>query len=50
MSQSAAFAKQNIAYWSGRAAGYSGVNRQELATGQRRVWGGLLAEQIAAAV
>lgn len=49
MSQSAAFAKQNIAYWSGRAAGYSGVNQQELATGQRRVWGGLLAEQIAAA-
>ena len=25
-------------YWTGRAEGYSEVNRHELATGQDRVW------------
>ena len=29
---------ENRAYWSGRAGGYSAVNRLELSTGQRRKW------------
>ena len=29
---------ENRAYWSGRAGGYSAVNRLELTTGQRRKW------------
>ena len=36
----------NIAYWSNRAPGYSEVNRNELSSGQRRVWGDTLAELI----
>ena len=40
---------QNQAYWSDRAEGYSRVNRDELDSGQHRVWGETLAERIAAA-
>ena len=32
------FARRNAAYWTGRAEGYSDVNREELDGSQRRVW------------
>ena len=48
MQRYASYEEENIAYWNGRAGGYSDVNREELATAQRRVWRGVLAEQIAA--
>ncbi len=41
------FAALNRAYWGKRAEGYSKVNQEELATGQRRVWGQELAQAIA---
>ena len=41
------YEKENIAYWTNRAPGYSEVNRQELRSGQRGVWGRTLAEAIA---
>ena len=44
----AAYAEENIAYWTGRAPGYSAVNQEELSTSQHRVWGKLLAEKIKA--
>ena len=37
---------QNRAYWTRRAPGYSEVNREELATGQRSLWRRALAEPI----
>jgi ubiquinone/menaquinone biosynthesis C-methylase UbiE len=37
---------ENIAYWTGRAPGYSEVNKSELSSGQRQVWSGVLAEKI----
>lgn len=43
------YERQNQAYWSDRAEGYSRVNRDELDSGQHRVWGEALAERIAAA-
>lgn len=42
------YEEENIAYWTRRTPGYSGVNREELATRQRRVWGELLSERIRA--
>ena len=36
----------NISYWTGRAEGYSAVNEDELAGGQREVWTRELTEQI----
>lgn len=39
---------ENRAYWTQRAPSYSEVNREELATGQRKVWKGVLIEQISA--
>ena len=41
------YEKENIAYWTNRAPGYSEVNRQELRSGQRGVWSRTLAEAIA---
>ena len=37
---------ENLAYWTGRAPGYSEVNREELATDQREVWKRMLSERI----
>ena len=37
---------ENREYWSGRAAGYSEVNREELATDQRRKWKSCLGKEI----
>lgn len=37
---------ENKAYWTRRAPGYSEVNRQELATGQREAWRRVLVERI----
>lgn len=48
MKQDITYEEANIAYWTGRAPGYSGVNQEELATAQRRVWSAVLSEQIAA--
>lgn len=39
--------EENRDYWSGRAAGYSEVNRLELTTGQRQKWKQCLHEEIA---
>lgn len=39
--------RDNIAYWSNRAPGYSKVNRDELGSGQHRVWSRVLTERIA---
>lgn len=41
------FREENIGYWTKRAAGYSAVNQEELATGQRMVWGNTLAALLA---
>ena len=38
---------ENRQYWTGRAPGYSEVNRLELATAQRRKWSGCLRAEIA---
>lgn len=38
---------ENRTYWTGRAAGYSEVNRTELATGQREIWRACLGEELA---
>lgn len=46
--QTDSFAEDNIAYWTKRAPGYSGVNRGELSSGQRGVWSALLASEIKA--
>lgn len=39
---------ENKAYWTKRAPGYSQVNQTELATSQREVWRGALAEKLTA--
>ena len=46
MKQFASYEEENIHYWTGRTPGYSGVNQEELATGQRVVWRSLIAERI----
>lgn len=46
MQNNQTYETENIAYWSNRAPGYSDVNKSELSSGQRRVWGGTLEEQI----
>ena len=38
---------ENKSYWTGRAAGYSEVNRLELATAQRQKWSDCLRAEIA---
>ena len=38
---------ENKAYWTGRAPGYSEVNRVELETGQRKIWRDCLQAEIA---
>ena len=43
---SKAIIRENRAYWTQRAQGYSEVNREELATGQRDVWKHTLVERI----
>lgn len=40
------YEEENIAYWTKRTPGYSGVNQEELSTRQRQVWGDLLAQRI----
>ena len=40
------YARENIAYWTKRAPGYSDVNQQELASDQKKVWSQVLFEQI----
>ncbi len=40
------YARENIAYWSKRAPGYSDVNQQELASDQKTVWSQVLFQQI----
>ena len=48
MGSFASYEEENIHYWTHRAAGYSGVNQEELATDQKRVWSKVLSERIAA--
>lgn len=38
---------ENRSYWTGRAPGYSEINRQELSTQQKQKWGDLLCSEIA---
>ena len=38
MRQFTSYEEENIHYWTHRAAGYSGVNQEELASNQKRVW------------
>lgn len=42
----ASFEEENIHYWTNRAAGYSGVNQEELASSQRRVWSEVISRRI----
>lgn len=46
MDRHTGFEQENISYWTRRAAGYSAVNQDELAGGQRAVWGALISEHI----
>lgn len=39
------FEEENIHYWTGRTDGYSQVNKEELASEQKRVWGGMLTKK-----
>ena len=48
MNRFATYEEENIHYWTHRAPGYSGVNQEELATDQKRVWGRTIQERIAA--
>ncbi|MBD9221478.1 MAG: SAM-dependent methyltransferase, partial [Clostridiales bacterium] len=48
MNRFATYEEENIHYWTRRAPGYSGVNQEELATDQKRVWGRTIQERIAA--
>ena len=48
MRQFTTYEEENIHYWSHRASGYSGVNREELATDQKHVWGCAISDRIAA--
>ncbi len=42
------YTRQNVSYWTVRAPSYSGVTREELDSGQRRVWRQTLDERIQA--
>lgn len=46
MAQNEAFARENIAYWTNRAQGYSAVNQEELSSSQHGVWGKVLSQEI----
>ena len=46
MTSFSCYEEENIAYWTKRTPGYSGVNQEELSTRQRQVWGDLLAQRI----
>lgn len=46
MTSFSCYEEENIAYWTKRTPGYSGVNQEELSTRQRQVWGDLLAQCI----
>lgn len=48
MKEFSSFEEENIHYWTNRTEGYSGVNREELASAQREVWGSVLSERIRA--
>ena len=48
MKQFQNFEEENIHYWTGRTDGYSNVNLEELASGQKTVWGRVLTEKIKA--
>lgn len=48
MRQFTSYEEENIHYWTNRAPGYSGVNQEELATDQKRVWGYTISRKIAA--
>jgi len=48
MKQFSSYEEENIHYWTNRAAGYSGVNQEELATDQKQVWGRTISRKIAA--
>lgn len=48
MNPFASYEEENIHYWTHRASGYSGVNREELATDQKHVWGRTISGRIAA--
>ena len=48
MNRFATYEEENIHYWTNRASGYSGVNQEELATDQKRVWGYTISRKIAA--
>ena len=48
MNRFATYEEENIHYWTHRSPGYSGVNQEELATDQKRVWGRTIQERIAA--
>ena len=46
MTEFATYKEENISYWTNRAAGYSEVNREELASDQKAVWGGVISARI----
>ena len=48
MKRFASYEEENIHYWTNRASGYSGVNQEELATDQKRIWGSTISRRIAA--
>lgn len=48
MKQFHSYEEENIHYWTNRTPGYSGVNRDELASNQRIVWRTVIAERIQA--
>ena len=48
MKKFGSYEEENITYWTGRTSGYSHVNRDELVSQQRTVWGELLHERIRA--
>ena len=48
MKRFASYEEENIHYWTNRASGYSGVNQEELATDQKRIWGRTISQRIAA--
>ena len=44
----ATYEEENIHYWTHRASGYSGVNQEELASNQKKVWADVITRRIAA--
>ena len=46
MTQFRSYEEENITYWTRRTPGYAGVNREELSSRQRTVWGSLLDERL----